>query len=86
MKTFYVERCCECPFVCCVCQDFGDYDCKFKPKGIDKKGVDKNGREFIIDNYIPTDTERPPDWCPLRKEGVITVQLALKWVDEEENG
>ncbi|HEC72056.1 MAG: hypothetical protein ACTSW7_00950 [Candidatus Thorarchaeota archaeon] len=86
MKNIYVEKCCECPFVCCVGEDFGEYDCEFKPKGIDKEGTYEDGRKYIIAEDIPSGTEKPPDWCPLRKEEVITVQLTMKWALEEVDG
>lgn len=86
MKTVYVEKCCECPLQYDVCPDFGNYDCIYKPKGIDKEGENEDGRKYIVTEEIPANTERPPDWCPLRKEEVITIQLTMKWALEEVDG
>lgn len=86
MRNVFVEKCYECPLACDFDEDFGNYDCEFKPQGIDKEGVNERGIRFTVTEEIPHDTVIPPDWCPLRKEGAILIQLSLDLLIEETDG
>jgi hypothetical protein len=86
MKVVYVEKCCNCPFRDLFSYyEWSEYDCEFAQEyGPPDKQVGPNQVES--QSSIAADTVIPPEWCPLRKEGAILVQLSLDLMVETEDG